>query len=200
LLSPENCVLVLMLCLFKIHVVLVALRLHWPVCPNVSQVRTSWRRFETRQGRRAPESGQQWQRWSTVYLWHWLGSQCLLGACPRCWTKGRMQAAFWRDRPLPSTQETKNSSLNILDRFATLWFFCIYSVMVSHGSSVGIATGYGLDDWRVRVWVPVGSRIFASPYRTDRLRVPPSLLSNWYGVMFPGCKAAGAWSWPLTSN
>jgi hypothetical protein len=29
---------------------------------------------------------------------------------------------------------------------------------------------------------------------------PPSLLSNWYRGSFPGGKARGAWSWPLTSN
>jgi hypothetical protein len=34
-------------------------------------------------------------------------------------------------------------------------------------SSVGIATGYGLDDRGVGVRVPVGSRIFSSPRRPD---------------------------------
>jgi hypothetical protein len=42
--------------------------------------------------------------------------------------------------------------------------------------AVGIATGYGLDDRRVEVRVPVGSRIFSSPRRPDRLWDPPSLL------------------------
>jgi hypothetical protein len=36
-------------------------------------------------------------------------------------------------------------------------------------SVVGIATGYGLDDRGVEVRVPVGSRIFSSPRRPDRL-------------------------------
>jgi hypothetical protein len=44
-------------------------------------------------------------------------------------------------------------------------------------SSVGITTGYGLDDQEVGVQVPVGSRIFSSP---DRLWGQPSLLSNGY--------------------
>jgi hypothetical protein len=44
----------------------------------------------------------------------------------------------------------------------------------------GIATGYGLDDRGIRVLVPLGSRIFISPYHPDRLWGPPSLLSNWY--------------------
>jgi hypothetical protein len=40
------------------------------------------------------------------------------------------------------------------------------------------ATGYGPDDRGVGVRVPVGSRIFISLCRPDRLRGPPSLLSD----------------------
>jgi hypothetical protein len=50
----------------------------------------------------------------------------------------------------------------------------------SRDSSVGIATGYGLDDRGVEVRVPVGSRIFSSP------RVPPNLLSNACRRLFRG--------------
>jgi hypothetical protein len=35
-------------------------------------------------------------------------------------------------------------------------------------SAVGIVTGYGLDDRGVGVRVPVGARIFTSPYCPDR--------------------------------
>jgi hypothetical protein len=50
----------------------------------------------------------------------------------------------------------------------------------SRDSVVGIATGYGLDERGVGVRVPVGSRIFSSPRRPDRLWGPPSFLSNGY--------------------
>jgi hypothetical protein len=59
-------------------------------------------------------------------------------------------------------------------------------VIVCRDSSVGTATRYGLDDGRVGVGVPVGSRIFFSPYRPDRLWGSPSLLSNGYREFFPG--------------
>jgi hypothetical protein len=39
----------------------------------------------------------------------------------------------------------------------------------SRNSVVGIVTGYGLDDQGVGVRIPVGSRIFSSPRRPDRL-------------------------------
>jgi hypothetical protein len=51
----------------------------------------------------------------------------------------------------------------------------IYKIIIlfvafrNRDSSVGIATGYGLDNRRVGVRVPVGSRIFCPPRRPDRL-------------------------------
>jgi hypothetical protein len=76
--------------------------------------------------------------------------------------------------------------------------FCF--VFKRRDSSVGIATGYGLDDRGIGVRVPVGSRIFSSPQRPYRHWGPLSLLSNGYRGLFPRFKATGAWSWPLTSN
>jgi hypothetical protein len=52
-------------------------------------------------------------------------------------------------------------------------------------SAVCIATAYGLDDGGVGVQVPVGSRMFSSPHRPDRLWGLPSLLSNGYRGLFP---------------
>jgi hypothetical protein len=58
---------------------------------------------------------------------------------------------------------------------------CLWSL----DSSVGIATGYGPDDRGIGVRVPVGSRIFSSARRPDRLCGPPNLLSNGYRRLFP---------------
>jgi hypothetical protein len=57
--------------------------------------------------------------------------------------------------------------------------------LIVQDSVVGIATGYGLDDWEVGVRVPIGSRIFSSPRRPDRLWGPPILISNGYRWLFP---------------
>jgi hypothetical protein len=60
----------------------------------------------------------------------------------------------------------------------------------SRDSSVGIATAYGLDDREVGVRVPVGSWIFSSPRRPDRLwgtTQPPIQLVPW--VKRPGREA-----------
>jgi hypothetical protein len=61
------------------------------------------------------------------------------------------------------------------------------SLRRSRDSVVGIATGYGLDDRDVGVWVPLWSRIFSSPRRPDRLWGSPNLLYNEYqGPSPPG--------------
>jgi hypothetical protein len=60
----------------------------------------------------------------------------------------------------------------------------------SRDSSVGIVTGYGLDD---RGLNPDGGwEFFSSPPCLDRLWGPPNFLSKGYGGAFPGGKAAGA--------
>jgi hypothetical protein len=73
---------------------------------------------------------------------------------------------------------------------ASIYYFLCWPIFWSRGSSVGIATGYGLDDGGVEVRVPVGSRIFSSPCRPDRLWGPPNLLSiGYWGVKRPGREA-----------
>jgi hypothetical protein len=56
----------------------------------------------------------------------------------------------------------------------------------SRDSVVGIAIGYGLDALGVGIRVPVGSRIFCSPFRPDCLWGPPNLLSNGFRGSFSG--------------
>jgi hypothetical protein len=59
-----------------------------------------------------------------------------------------------------------------------------YYYVRSCWSAVCIATGYWLDDRGVGVRVPVGSRIFSSPRRSDRLWGSPSL-SDVHLELFP---------------
>jgi hypothetical protein len=70
-----------------------------------------------------------------------------------------------------------------------------YVIIRGPGSSVGIATAYGLDG------PVIGSRWGQVFFRTrpDRPWGPPSLLYNGYRV-FPGGKAARAWCWPPTAS
>jgi hypothetical protein len=62
-------------------------------------------------------------------------------------------------------------------------FKLVRSSFYIRDSVVGIATRYGMDDQEVGV--PVGSRIFSSQRRPDRLWSPPNLLSNGYRALFP---------------
>jgi hypothetical protein len=75
-----------------------------------------------------------------------------------------------------------------------VFIYGLFTDVVSDLNTVGIATGYELDDKGVGVRVPIGSRVFSSPCRPDRLWDPPNLLSNeyWGGGSFPGDKEAGA--------
>jgi hypothetical protein len=61
-----------------------------------------------------------------------------------------------------------SSSLRLKSVFLYLFIFNL-ALLKSRDSVVSIATGHGMDDRGVGVRVPVGSRIFSSPDRPDRL-------------------------------
>jgi hypothetical protein len=62
----------------------------------------------------------------------------------------------------------------------------------SRDSVVGITTSYELYDRGVGVRVLIGSRIFSSPRRPDRLWVHPTSYPMGTGGSFPGVRAAEA--------
>jgi hypothetical protein len=74
--------------------------------------------------------------------------------------------------------------------YSVIYIFYIKS-RESRDSVVGIATSYGLDDRGVGVRVPVGSKIFSSPDRPDRLRSTQPPIQWVAGVVFPGVKRPG---------
>jgi hypothetical protein len=68
------------------------------------------------------------------------------------------------------------------------------------GSSVGIATGYGLDDRSSSVRFPVEAGNFPLLHRVQTgSGAHPASYPTYTGGAYPGGKAAGAWSWALTS-
>jgi hypothetical protein len=67
------------------------------------------------------------------------------------------------------------------DNFAFTFTFTFTSNFKSQDNSVGIATGYGLDDRMSGVRLPAGGggwEFFSSTPCPERLWGPPSLLSN----------------------
>jgi hypothetical protein len=80
-----------------------------------------------------------------------------------------------------------------ISQLFTIWASHFISVSIfwnlqkSSGSAVGIVIGCGLDDRGFGVRVPVGSRVFASPYRQDRIWGLLNLLSNRFRGHFPRC-------------
>jgi hypothetical protein len=59
------------------------------------------------------------------------------------------------------------------------------------GDIISITACYGLDDGRVGFRVLVGSNVFASSYRPNRLWGLSSFLLNGYGAPSPGVKQQG---------
>jgi hypothetical protein len=71
---------------------------------------------------------------------------------------------------------------------------------LNRDSSVGIALGYGLDDRGSRVRFPAGTGNFSLHHRVQNgSGAHPASYPTGTRVSFPGSKAAGAWSWPLTA-
>jgi hypothetical protein len=84
--------------------------------------------------------------------------------------------------------------------FVSYIFFIYENISCfSRDSEVGIVTGYGLDDRGVAVRVLLGPRIFFHVVQTGSGAHPASYPMGTWGS-FPGGKAAGTWSWPLTSS
>jgi hypothetical protein len=77
----------------------------------------------------------------------------------------------------------QRSEAELLQRYI-ITHSLIISYARSRDSVIGILTGYGLDDRGFGVLLPVGSSIFFSPRRPDRLWVPPILPSNEYRGLF----------------
>jgi hypothetical protein len=70
---------------------------------------------------------------------------------------------------------------------------------MNQDSSVGIETGYELDD-RIGVRFPAWAGKFSLYHRVQTgSGAHPVFYPTGTGGSFPGGKAAGAWSWPLTS-
>jgi hypothetical protein len=70
----------------------------------------------------------------------------------------------------------------------------------SHDSSVGTALGYGLDDRGSRVRFPAGAGNFSLHHRIQNgSGAHPTYCPMGTRGSFPGGKAVGVWSWPLTS-
>jgi hypothetical protein len=89
----------------------------------------------------------------------------------------------------------------ILTLFLFPILFSLSFLLKSPDSSVGIALGYGLDDRGSRVRFPVGAGNFSLHHRVQNGSGPhPVSYSMGTRGCFPVDKAAGAWSWPLTST
>jgi hypothetical protein len=70
----------------------------------------------------------------------------------------------------------------------------------SYWGEVSTALGYGLDDKGSRVQFPAGAGNFSLHHRVQNgSGAHPATYSMGTGGSLPGGKAAGAWSWPLTS-
>jgi hypothetical protein len=131
-----------------------------------------------------------WPNWGTILVLLW-----------RDWGKSRrvssrisgVPSEIWTEH-LQDTNRVDYLRIHVRLLSTVMWHCVVRNnVLPQYSGVVGIATGYGLDDRGIGVRVLVGSRIFSSPRRRDRLWGASNLLYNGYGVSFAGGKAAGAW-------
>jgi hypothetical protein len=100
----------------------------------------------------------------------------------------------------PTCRTARHRQLSDKTSLAIILNFNTSQKPKSRDGSVGIATGYMVNDRGVGVRVPVEARILSSLCRLDRFWGPSSLLCNGYRGSLPGSKTTGTWSWPLTSS
>jgi hypothetical protein len=114
------------------------------------------------------------------------------GCFKRCfWDRTLSPPSGKRSIMLSQATELADLRISIFMKLEASSEIMFIMLIIIQDSVVGIVTSYGLDDQEVGVRIPIGSRMFSSPYRPDRLWGPPNLLSNGYGGLFPGGKAAG---------
>jgi hypothetical protein len=98
-----------------------------------------------------------------------------------------------------ATRNQSPSSRNVMVSLKTLYIHILDPTRKSD-SSVGIALGYGLDDRGSRFRFLAGAGNFSLHHRVQNGSGAPSAsYSMGTRGSFPGGKAAGSWSWPLTS-
>jgi hypothetical protein len=118
------------------------------------------------------------ERVSLNYFLSWLRRKVKVKSDPpvnKCWRK---LDVYFFTVVVPVNLQT--SSFYEISFYQISHFRLAFITNRGRHSSVGMAIGYGLDDRGIGVRVPIGSRIFSSPQRPDRLWGPPSLLSNGY--------------------
>jgi hypothetical protein len=123
--------------------------------------------------------------------------------CSRCEYQ-QERLSFWGFRGFPkflqitTLRVRQRHSLPLLLNLSVL--IQAFDAIMSRDNAVGIAPGYGMDDWGVGVRVPVRSTIFSSPCRLDRFWGPPASYPMDAKMSFPGGNTAEAQRWRLISN